>query len=384
MKKKSSIEKIIIIISFFLVISYPYIASFFKLDEELNGAEEKIEFSLENIDDYIIQNLPGRSLLIKLKNQFLYSTFDISPNSSIAKVGDTLLSTETLNYFYHDLHYVTEDDTKELVDKFKRFDDFCKKNDKKMVLVLTPTKVRYYKGKLPFADDVILLNQNSDLDFNDRLEMLPYKVFLNSLKGSGLNYFDAISYIDRNLDRINRDVVPLFYKSGHHWSIVQANRIGLEFHKYLRDHMDIIIPTVAVKASPSDVAIFPDDDLFKVLNVYSKPNEKFYESVITYDNLISDNIDWTIQGGSFLGGLLLPYITVSAFGEVYHIENKVLLHNFYKDTDFFDSFDELNKSFDLINHLKKTDVYIFEINEINVYNATFGFLDYLLEHLEEI
>ena len=133
-----------------------------------------------------------------------------------------------------------------------------------------------------------------------------------------------------------------------------------------------------------DVAVYPDADLFNVLNIYDKPNEQFYESVIDYKDFDNDNLNFTIQGGSFLGGLLLPQSTISVLGEVYHIENKNLLYNNYKDHYEFETYDELNEKFGLIKHLHNTDVFILEINELNVYNATFGFLDYLLAHEEEI
>ena len=120
------------------------------------------------------------------------------------------------------------------------------------------------------------------------------------------------------------------------------------------------------------------------MNIYDKPNEQFYESVLEYKNFDNDNLNFTIQGGSFLGGLLLPQSTISLFGEVYHIENKNLLYNRYSENCQFETYDELNEKFDLIKHLQKTDVFILEINELNVYNATFGFLDYLLDHEEEI
>ena len=95
-------------------------------------------------------------------------------------------------------------------------------------------------------------------------------------------------------------------------------------------------------------------------------------------------MNFTIQGGSFLGGLLLPQTTISVNGEICHIENKNFFYNKYKDHCSFESYDELNEKFNLLNHIKKTDVIILEINEINVYNATFRFLDYLLSHEEEI
>ena len=381
MKLKKVIENVLLTFFFLVVIAYPWAANFLGIENNLSGAEEKVEFSFENIDDYIIQNFPGRSLLVRTKNQLLYSLFDISPNNSITKVDDTLFSTETLNYYYHKLHSVSNAEIDSLIERLNKFDDICKQKDKKLLIVITPTKPRYYNGTLPFADDVIMLYENHGSSYDD---MLPYDKIKIALKNTNLNYFDTIYYIDNNKSRIIDGQVPLFYHSSHHWSTYKANLVGLEIHRHMRRTMDIKIPSLTVKATPSNVAVFPDADLFNVLNIYDRPDEQFYAPVIKYINYDNDNLNFTIQGGSFLGGLLFPQATLSVEGDVYHIENKNLIYNKYKNHFSFESYDELNEKFKLIEHLKKTDVFILEINELNVYNATFGFLDYLIEHEEEI
>ncbi len=383
MKLKKIIENVLLTFFFLVVIAYPWVATFLGVENNLSGAEEKVEFSFENIDDYIIQNFPGRELLVRTKNQLLYSLFDVSPNSSITKIEDTLFSTETLNYYFHRLHKVDNSEVNTLVEKLSKFNDICKEKGKKLLIILTPTKPRYYDGILPFADDVIMLYENNKLTANyDNL--LPYDKISAALKNTNLNCFDSINYIDNHRSDMLGGKVPLFYKSSHHWSIYKSNLIGLALHEHIRKTMDIKLPRMTITASPSDVAVFPDADLFNVLNIYDKPNEQFYESVIDYKDFDNDNLNFTIQGGSFLGGLLFPQSTISVFGKVFHIENKNLLYNNYKDHCAFETYDELNEKFGLIQHLKKTDVFILEINELNVYNATFGFLDYLLAHEEEI
>ena len=380
MKLKKIIENVLLTFVFLVVISYPWVATFVGVKNDLSGADEKVELSFENIDDYVIQNFPGRSILVRTKNQLLYSFFDISPNTSIIKVGDTLFSTETLNYYYHNLHDVNSEDVELFTDKLKKFNSICESKNKKLLVIITPTKPRYYSGPLPFADDVIMLYENG----NKNEKKLPYEKLKNSLKNSDIKCFDTIDYIDTHKSKIIDGDVPLFYNSSHHWSTYKANLVGLAVHNYMRKELGITLPKIRVKSSPSETAIFPDSDLFDVLNIYDKPNEKFYESVIEYEDFLNDNLNFTIQGGSFLGGLLFPQVTISVLGDVIHIENKNILYNKYKEHAPFNSYDELNEKFDLLKHLHKTDVFVLEINELNVYNATFGFLDYLLLHAEEI
>ena len=177
---------------------------------------------------------------------------------------------------------------------------------------------------------------------------------------------------------------PLFYNSGHHWSLYKGNKIGLAFHQYLRENLGIKAPKLSIKASPSDTAIYPDSDLFDVLNIYDKPDEKFYESVVTFENFDTSNLNYLVQGGSFLGSLLIPQMTVNPFGDIVHIENKSMFYDKYRELVTFDSYEEADAKYSLLKRCKDTDVFIFEIHELNVYNATFGFLDFLIEHMGEI
>ena len=218
MKKHNIVENIILVLVFFIVMAFPYISLLFnntvnaEKKETLSGSEEKVELSFEKLDDYVIQNFPNREQIIKTKNQLLYTLFDISPNANITKVGDNLFSTETLNYYLHNLYDVENKDVEELVNKFKTFNEFCKSKDKKMVIVLTPCKPRYYDGEFPLVDDIIALHDNSikdseknmidvdrDILTNNSLDLQkkirPYNRLKNKLKNSGIKFFDAIELI---------------------------------------------------------------------------------------------------------------------------------------------------------------------------------------------
>lgn len=405
MIKRNRVENIILLLSFFIVIAFPYFTMIYNNianvedKNELSGSEEKVELSFEKLDDYVIQNFPSRNQIIKTKNQILYTLFDISPNANITKVGDNLFSTETLNYYLHNLYDVEEKDVDELVDKFIRFNDYCDKNDKKMVIILTPCKPRYYTGEFPLVDDIIVMYDKSDnvryIDNYDKYilannnlmlqkKIRPYNLLSQKLKNTDIKLFDCIEYIDNNKEKIIDGVPPLFYNSGHHWSLYKGNLVGLALHDYLRENLGLKIPKLSVKASPSDVAIYPDSDLFDVLNIYDKPDEQFYDSVITFENFETGASNFIVQGGSFLGSLLIPQVTVNPFGDVVHIENKSMFYDKYRELVTFDSYEEADSKYDLLDRCKKADVFIFEIHELNVYNASFGFLDYLIDNMGEM
>lgn len=370
---KKIVENVIIIIFFLAVLAFPWTAYFLGVENNLKGADDKVELSFKNLDEYIIQNFPGREILVRTKNQFLYSYFDISPNNSIAKVGDNLISTETLNYYHHGLHRTDDTKIDTLISKLKKLSEICDRTNKKFVVITTPTKPRYYDGVLPFADDVILAYQGN-------YGRKSYDILKEKLYKTDLNYFDCVDYIDSHKDEILGGNIPLFYDTAHHWSNYKGNLVGLGLIKYLRDKVKLKFPEIKVVATPCETAMYPDSDLFDILNIYDEPNIQFYEPVISFDNFDNDDFNFLIQGGSFLGGLLFPYSTLGMTNKIYHIENKACLYDHYSKDLTFTDYDDLDRKINLVKQLKDFNVVILEINELNVYNASFGFLDYLLEH----
>lgn len=372
-KPSRIIENIILIFFFLVMLAYPITAYFCGVENNLQGAEEKVPLTFATLDDWVTQNFPGREYLVRTKNQLLYSFFDVSPNSSITKKGDVLYSTEALNYYLHGLYDVKDEEVLQTVNKLEKVRQILDRKKKQMVVVITPTKPRFAGYEYPFADDVIRAYEYRD-------NKKPYDTLKRLLKSTKINCFDAIEYIDTHKDILIGGKVPLFYKSSHHWSTYKGNLVGLAFLDFLKSKLKRRFPKLRVYATPSETAVYPDQDLFDVLNVYEKPNEQFYESKVDFLNYDNENLGFTIQGGSFLGGLLLPLITLSIDREVIHIENKHCLYNRYMDNMEFESYDDLNNKLKILDHMKTSEIFIFEINELNVYNATFGFADYIIEH----
>ena len=119
--------------------------------------------------------------------------------------------------------------------------------------------------------------------------------------------------------------------------------------------------------------------MLDLLNVFVEPKEQYYEPVINYENINYSEPKIIIRGGSFLGQLPIKQeILATENDNILYIENKLALYEGYKKSQNFETYDEL----DLKKYLKNLDLMILEINEINFYNASFGFIDYLLEHEE--
>lgn len=379
------IRKICFVFAFIIVILFPLIAINIKF-EQLLGVENRVElaeFNFKNIfdntyqnsvDDYIDQNLNIKPFIVRNRNQFLYDSFNISPHLAITMNEDkNLISKEVLNYYLHGQYFMSELDIKNQANKFRKLNKALKEKNKNMLVIITPTKARYLSyDEYPKADKIILNSRKYRYD-------LPYDRFVSELKKDDLLLFDSIEYIDNNKNFYLEDASPLFYDTGHHWSYYKGRNVGAAIIDYISDNTDISFPKLKIIASKSNVATYPDNDLYELLNLNKKEKKLYMNTYVEYLDPRSSFPSVIISGGSFLGELLFPFATYGLeHNKVFHIENKMYYMNHYEDLVNFEKYDEIPLKYEL----KNIDLFVFEINEVNIYNASFGFIDYLLEHLD--
>lgn len=379
------IRKICFIFVFVIIILFPLITINIKY-EPLNGVENQSkisDFNFQNIynntfqnslDDYIDQNLNIKPLIVRSRNQILYDVFNISPHLAISMNEDkNLISKEVLNYYLHGQYYMSDSEIIKQSEKFIKLNKILKEKNKDMMIIITPTKARYLEyNEYPIADKILLNSRK--LKYR-----VPYDKFVSELKKENLLLFDCIEYIENNKNFYLEDASPLFYNTGHHWSYYKARNIGVSIIDYISDNTDINFPKMKIIASKSNAAIYPDNDLYKLLNLYKKEKNIYMNTQVEYLDPSSSFPNVVISGGSFLGELLFPFATYGLeFNKVFHIENKMYYMNHYEDLINFEKYEDIP----LQNELKNIDLFVFEINEVNIYNASFGFIDYLLEHLD--
>ena len=94
------LERYVLMILFGAVILSPLFWKITGWNISLSGVSESVdgpEATAQNIwsgeffsdaDSYLKSNLPGRNLMIKVRNQILFSVFDKSPNDNILKGKD--------------------------------------------------------------------------------------------------------------------------------------------------------------------------------------------------------------------------------------------------------------------------------------------------------
>lgn len=376
------LERYVLMILFGAVILSPLFWKITGWNISLSGVSESVdgsEATTQNIwsgeffsdaDSYLKSNLPGRNLMIKVRNQILFSVFDKSPNDNILKGKDgELFESNYLNEYMQIPGAASDEYLEEMSEKILQLRSLLEKKNIKLLLFLTPNKVRYYAEDIPYAWKIS----------GDRKEICNHDRLVKVLKDKEINYFDSIPLVEK----YEEEGDAVFYKTGTHWSNKVAAKVAREFSDYFEIMTGYDIPEFQVESTALTEPLYPDADIFDTLNLFTKAYDK-YESadcIVTDSNTDAPNVFF--RGGSFMGQSLKRLVDVGAFGKNVHFENNYIHYENYSKIEWlskFDAYDEI----DLEQFMKDTNVVILEINEAAISNMTWGFIDYLLEHPEII
>ncbi|MCQ2609734.1 MAG: hypothetical protein MJ151_02955, partial [Lachnospiraceae bacterium] len=233
-----------------MVLFIPLFLYFTGYQNNLSGVEYKVatpSFTIEgfidntyqdNVDKYLEQNLPGKDIAVNFRNQLLYDMFKISPHKSIdIGVDDTLFFEETIDYYCHGLYNVSDEYMDNLMSKFEELNNICDETGKKLVIVLTPTKPRYYEDKIPTFDKMMV-----DINKVYGKDPVSYDKFREKLEKSNILYFDSIDYINKNRDKLDTKEHPLWMKGGHHWTMYQGRHVGIALEDFIINYTEPELP----------------------------------------------------------------------------------------------------------------------------------------------
>ena len=156
-----------------------------------------------DFEQYIQQNLPGKPLMVRLRNQITFSLLATTPNNNYSMNRDRNLFTwGNVSAYMQYNEPITEEFAKDLVRKIEQVEDLAAQNGIQTFVYITPCKVRYYQDELPWVDKAMAPEQTTG----------NYERLLEALETSGLNYFDSIAYIDAHRQEFDQRV-PLYYLS---------------------------------------------------------------------------------------------------------------------------------------------------------------------------
>lgn len=366
---------------FCLLLLYPAVGKVTDKYFPLNGvteAKEKNKATLgsvfdgkyqEDMSEYLLNEMPGRNLLVKTHNQILYSVFHVSSNSNIV-VGknEQLFEPEYLNYSLNIWTQPSDEEVEELINKLTALDNVLAEDNKQLYIFITPSKARYYREDAPLAYELCADAYGQEL---------AYDKFVRNLQKTELKVFDSIDYINKNKDSFE---FPLWYSTGIHWSRALGSEVGVAFNRYLRETSGYDMGQVQVTQTQTGEMWDPDADLYKTLNLLMPPKEEYYIQQFTVEEG-TDKPNVFYRGGSFMGQSINCLITNHIFEKDVYFENNYYFTDCYSGggtLSNFDAYDEL----DVATYLEQSDILVLEVNENKIWTMSWGFIDYLLDYYE--
>lgn len=248
-----------------LVLFLPTLQLFFgfKIVEKLNGVsvptsnptwsyEAWMEGNYQMQKDFFWkENFGYREDAIRLNNDRIYHLYKASSNKEIIIGKDNYLFERVYINEYCGLDYVGKESIKDAVAKLKVIQDKFKKLGKTFVVIIAPSKARYYSEYLP--------------DYFVKSNITNYSVYLDEIKEQGLNVLDFNACFEAIKDTVS---YPLFPQTGTHWSDYGVTYFVDSLLKYLDVVMQKDVPDmVLTKMTISDKTLDADRDIEKLLNL---------------------------------------------------------------------------------------------------------------------
>ena len=331
--------------------------------------EALMDGSLQSgLDSYVSSELPGRDLMIKLRNQALFSVFDISPNSNIIIGKDHDLFEEEYISKYEKVYPPAEESyVRELCDDLTYISDKLEEQGKELYIFITPTKVRYYEEDVP--DTFRAGAAFTDMPGN-------HEIFTKVLSEYDLKVYDSIAYIDTIKEGFD---YPLYYRTGTHWSWPLATAVTIDLTAWLDEQSSYSFTPGTMECREVSAPVYPDADIFDSLNLFEESYDRpYYEAVFSAAPQEGERPSLFCRGGSFMGQSLTTLINSGYFDSFTYVENTNAFRNDLTAPVTFSDYSEL----DLAAALEEADVVILEVNEAHIPTMSFGLIEYIMEHPE--
>lgn len=381
------IKKYWFVVIFAISIVFPIYGKWIEKNINLNGVESpigKVTLSIDSVGNGTYQEyindtwenkFPGKKVLVKLRNQFLYSCFSISPNTNVV-IGKNKYLFEPEYIMFEEQIYKpsSEEYFNNLGKNLKKLQNLLDDNGKELYVFITPSKAHFFKDYIP--------SKYSFLSLNETYSCTNYSRLIEQMKRNGIPYFDSIEFINDHLGSSLFES-PLFYESGIHWSHPWGEMCAAQFLDYINNSSKYSFGTLSVKEVASDLPVYPSTDLYSSLNLIMPPDEKWFttESIMSFPEEYSeaDKPNVFLRGGSFMGQSLNKLVSSGAFNKDVHFENNYFFTDRYAKTNTLSSFDAYSEM-DLDRLLGQSDILILEVNEAAISKMSWGFIEYLLDN----
>ncbi len=233
-----------------------------------------------------------RNTFVRLHNQCEYEIFKRASTSGVIVGKDDYLYEISYIKAYNGEDFIGEPTINEMTRKLKILQDTLAKRNITLIVAIAPGKASYFPEYIPDA----LLSKGKNTNYNS---------FNKSLIAASVNYINFSQWF---INQKKSSLVPLYPKTGIHWSNYAANLAADSLIGYIESKRGIDMPSLKRDGFYwSDSLIIPDDDLGLAMNLlfpihplkmaypwydFEKPENKTKVRMM----LISDSFGWHLFG----------------------------------------------------------------------------------------
>lgn len=270
-----------------IAIALPLLISFIKKDNKPNLvglviSDEKPKLSTSawfdgsyqtEIDDYNNDHWAFKEKMVRLNNQFYYSTFNQLRVNGFVSGKDNYVFSEGYIFSAFGDDLLPEPKITELLQKAKVVQDTLKKKGIDLLFVYAPGKGAYCKEFVQSKYVHAIKNTNHNL-------------FVSNSKKLNINYLDLYTYFE-NLK--SKSPYVLFPKFGHHWSYYGACIASDTIIKHIEKLHSKDLPNInwtQINVIDSSLSTTRDADVLKSMNLLTSPkqNMKLAYPQIQFEN----------------------------------------------------------------------------------------------------
>lgn len=371
------------VVLFMMTLLFPLYGWCLESNITLNGVTDNskvIEANINNIKDGTYQSYLndkwensffGKKILLKIRNQLLYSLCKVSPNSNVV-IGKEGYLYEPSYILFEIQTYPPSSETyfTSLGENLSQLQRILNDNGKELYVFITPSKAHFYKEYIP--DRYSIVSNEEAYTYTN------YSRFLETLNDYKIQYYDSVKFIEENIHS-NLLKSPLFYKSGIHWAHGWGESAAAQFLDYMNSCSKYDLSSISIKEFETDEAVSPSTDLYMSLNLLLDPKEQWYSTECAIEKIGNDKPNIFLRGGSFMGQSLYALIQSGVFGKDVQLENNYYFTDQYQFSHTLSSFTSYEEM-DLDTLLGQSDILVLEVNEAFIHTMSWGFIDYLLEN----
>lgn len=318
----------------------------------------------DSMEKYVQLHFGYSSLLTRIHNQYLFSVFNSSRNSStvIGKKNEIFDYAHIQAYLGTD--FVGESIVEEKLDRLEKINQVLKLFNTEIIIVIAPSKPSFVPEYLP--DKYKKTNQRTNYDH-----------YIDCLDKTNLGYVD-FSKVFKEWKHNER--FPLFPQCGVHWSEYGATLAADSMIKYIHDYFDISGPEMMIDTVITSSSLSKSDyDMGSTLNLLYpiKPYPMGYPK-ISVDKNVSRSQRLLTVGDSYY------WIWYNIVGyDTKFFESSVFFEYFSKAHSIEWGAKSIN-SIDVLEESVNTDVIMIVCSESNLYRLGYGYIEKMYTSIPQL